>query len=312
MGHRRRRDHARPRGHDVQRGRRRRTRPRQANTTIPIPRRDRLLRLANGLCHGSAPGTLATEAPLAPVLSSALLLSAPTTDTSRGRPEDHPDFESPEEERSNEFNEAFARNWIADQPPCIPRQTFQSFRDDMCEFGTPRAYWAALDLEREEGRIANDDPSPSDEGHTTGDPSSLHALPPGRAHTAAMSASTAWSGGRGEVNPDGRPHVLPSGSTMKCHHLRLKVVAYRRQMELDPEQLLAQVVEDGRNRRLGEDVGDLASRADVAFCAAPPNSLTGTCKPVCISGYHSRMEQQCRPITGAGMHHRTRCGCGSL
>ena len=48
-----------------------------------------------------------------------------------------------------------------------------------------------------------------------------------------------------------------------CHHLRLKVVAYRRQMELDPEQLLAQVVEDGGNRRLGEDVGDLASRADV-------------------------------------------------
>ena len=54
-----------------------------------------------------------------------------------------------------------------------------------------------------------------------------------------------------------------------CHHLRLKVVAYRRQMELDPEQLLAQVVEDGRNRRLGEDVGDLASRADVAFVLHP-------------------------------------------
>ena len=28
-----------------------------------------------------------------------------------------------------------------------------------------------------------------------------------------------------------------------CHHLRLKVVAYRRQMELDTEQLLAQSVE---------------------------------------------------------------------
>ena len=54
-----------------------------------------------------------------------------------------------------------------------------------------------------------------------------------------------------------------------CHHLRLKVVAYRRQMELDPEQLLAQVVEDGGNRRLGEDVGDLASRADVAFVLHP-------------------------------------------
>ena len=50
-----------------------------------------------------------------------------------------------------------------------------------------------------------------------------------------------------------------------CHHLRLKVVAYRRQMELDPEQLLAQVVEDGGNRRPGEDVGQSCG---CGFCAA--------------------------------------------
>ena len=46
-------------------------------------------------------------------------------------------------------------------------------------------------------------------------------------------------------------------------------------MELMSEQLLTEVMKNGRDRRFGEDVGDLTVRADVVhFCSLGSNLLT--------------------------------------